>query len=95
MVEDLGSANGSFINDKRVHGSGVLKPGDELRLDTVRFLLLAPGAERQPQNTPQPRGETAATASTTKSSNFLSWVIAVLVVGGVIGVIALRLLGKI
>ena len=42
MVEDLGSANGTWINDKRVH-TGVLKPGEELRLDTVRFILLAPG----------------------------------------------------
>ncbi|MGA8277145.1 MAG: FHA domain-containing protein [Rhodanobacteraceae bacterium] len=37
-VEDLGSANGTYINDKRVQ-SGLLRPGDELRLDTVRFLL--------------------------------------------------------
>lgn len=44
MVEDMGSANGTFINDKRVH-SGVLKPGEELRLDTVRFLLMSPGME--------------------------------------------------
>ena len=44
MVEDLGSANGTWINDKRVH-TGMLKPGEELRLDTVRFILLAPGAQ--------------------------------------------------
>ncbi|HJU40073.1 MAG TPA: FHA domain-containing protein [Tahibacter sp.] len=44
MVEDMGSANGTFINDKRVH-SGVLKAGEELRLDTVRFLLMSPGME--------------------------------------------------
>lgn len=43
-VEDLGSANGTYINDKRVH-HGMLMPGDELRLDTVRFLLVAPGLE--------------------------------------------------
>ncbi len=44
MVEDLGSANGTWINDKRVH-TGMLHPGEELRLDTIRFLLLAPGAQ--------------------------------------------------
>lgn len=43
-VEDLGSANGTFINGQRVQ-NGVLKPGDELRLDTIRFLLVAPGME--------------------------------------------------
>jgi len=49
MVEDLGSANGTFINDKRVQGSELLKPGEELRLDTVRFLLVAPGMDAQQQ----------------------------------------------
>ncbi|HWT16501.1 MAG TPA: FHA domain-containing protein [Patescibacteria group bacterium] len=45
-VEDMGSANGTFINDKRVH-TGNLKPGEELRLDTVRFMLVAPHLEMQ------------------------------------------------
>lgn len=45
-VEDLGSANGTYIAGKRVH-QGTLKPGEELRLDTVRFLLVAPGLEAQ------------------------------------------------
>lgn len=45
-VEDMGSANGTFINDKRVH-TGMLKPGEELRLDTVRFMLVAPHLEMQ------------------------------------------------
>lgn len=40
-VEDLGSANGTFIDDARI-SNGVLLPGSELRLDTVRFLLSAP-----------------------------------------------------
>ena len=44
LVEDLDSANGTFINGKRVH-TGTLHPGEELALDTVRFLLLAPGGE--------------------------------------------------
>lgn len=45
-VEDMGSANGTFINDKRIH-TGKLKPGEELRLDTVRFMLVAPHLEMQ------------------------------------------------
>ncbi|WP_257385935.1 FHA domain-containing protein [Tahibacter caeni] len=54
MVEDMGSANGTFINDKRVH-SGVLKPGEELRLDTVRFLLMSPGMDTaKPTPAPPP-----------------------------------------
>lgn len=43
-VEDLGSANGTFVASKRVH-QGMLRAGEELRLDTVRFLLVAPGME--------------------------------------------------
>lgn len=43
-VEDLGSSNGTYINGQRID-KGVLRPGDELRLDTVRFLLVAPGME--------------------------------------------------
>ena len=43
VVEDLGSANGTFVNDQRIHTGAVLKPGDEVRFDTVRFLLMAPG----------------------------------------------------
>ncbi|HET6545291.1 MAG TPA: FHA domain-containing protein [Rhodanobacteraceae bacterium] len=48
MVEDLGSANGTFINDKRIQ-SGLLKPGDELRLDTVRFLLASSAMDLRQQ----------------------------------------------
>ena len=43
-VRDLGSANGTFINGKRVQ-AGLMRPGEELRLDAIRFLLVAPGAE--------------------------------------------------
>lgn len=44
LVEDLGSSNGTFINGQRVQ-SGVLKNGDELRLDAIRFMLVVPGQE--------------------------------------------------
>jgi pSer/pThr/pTyr-binding forkhead associated (FHA) protein len=54
MVEDLGSANGTFINDKRVH-TALLKPGDELRMDTIRFMLMSPGmADPKPAAAPPP-----------------------------------------
>ncbi|KAA2284806.1 FHA domain-containing protein [Arenimonas fontis] len=43
-VEDLGSSNGTYINNRRVQ-QGFLGPGDELRLDAVRFILVAPGME--------------------------------------------------
>ena len=49
LVEDMNSANGTFINDKRVQ-NGLLKPGEELRLDTVRFMLVAPGMDAKQQS---------------------------------------------
>jgi pSer/pThr/pTyr-binding forkhead associated (FHA) protein len=48
LVEDLDSANGTYIDGRRVE-SGELRPGQELRLDSVRFLLVAPGQARAPQ----------------------------------------------
>jgi len=47
VVEDLASANGTFVNDQRVHAGTLRKPGDELRFDTVRFLLMAPAQDMQ------------------------------------------------
>lgn len=42
-AEDLGSANGTFINGKRVQRAP-LRPGDKLCLDEVCFALLEPAA---------------------------------------------------
>lgn len=44
MVEDLESSNGIWVNDQRMQ-RGLMRPGDELRLDTHRFLVCAPGSE--------------------------------------------------
>jgi len=45
-IHDLGSANGCFINGKRVH-HGHAAPGDEIGFDTQRFRLVAPGQAEQ------------------------------------------------
>lgn len=54
-VEDLGSSNGIWINNRAV-SKGILRPGDELRLDVIRFTLSAPGMEftAAPRPTAQP-----------------------------------------
>ena len=62
MVEDMGSANGTFINDKRVH-TALLKPGEELRLDTVRFMLMSPGMDAPKPTTPAPAPAPVAKSS--------------------------------
>jgi pSer/pThr/pTyr-binding forkhead associated (FHA) protein len=91
MVEDMGSANGTFVNNQRVHAGTLLKPGDELRLDTVRFLLMSPGMDSP---TPVARIEAAAPAPDAKSGSML-WIVAGVVVLGVIVLGVLRYLGKI
>jgi hypothetical protein len=71
QVEDLGSSNGTFINSKRVQ-QGFLKPGDELRLDAVRLILVAPGMEMAQQATRVAAPET--TAPVAASTGMSKWV---------------------
>ena len=84
LVEDMNSANGTFINDKRVQ-NGLLKPGEELRLDTVRFMLVAPGMDARQQATtarvePQKPAQTEASGSGGKVFGIL---IAIIVVAAI------------
>lgn len=54
QLEDLGSTNGTYINDKRVV-RGMAKVGDEIGFDTVRFRLTASNqAEPTPEDVPEP-----------------------------------------
>lgn len=52
LVEDMGSANGTWLNGKRITRAQAVH-GDEIRFDTQRFQLLVPG---QPLQAP-PAGE--------------------------------------
>ncbi len=86
MVEDLGSSNGTYVNDKRITRQ-LMKPGDELRLDTIRFLLLAPGQDMGPSAS-APRVDAApvgpkrraADRAKERSRNKLMWSIVVVAV---------------
>jgi pSer/pThr/pTyr-binding forkhead associated (FHA) protein len=83
LVEDLSSANGTFINDKRVQ-SGMLKPGEELRLDTVRFLLVAPGMDaRQQGSAARAEPAKAAEPAPSGSGKTIGVVIAVVVIAAI------------
>jgi pSer/pThr/pTyr-binding forkhead associated (FHA) protein len=42
MVKDMGSANGTYVNGKKVTQE-TLQKGDELRLDTLSFTVIGPG----------------------------------------------------
>lgn len=78
-VEDLGSSNGTFINGQRVQ-HGLLKPGDELRLDAIRFLLVAPGMEiSAPKTAAAPA---AAQASGSKLPMIIGAVVALAAIAG-------------
>lgn len=60
QIEDLGSTNGSYINDKRVL-RGEAKAGDEIGFDTLRFRLvssepLEARAEQPPVRSGESRG---------------------------------------
>ncbi|MDQ3057676.1 MAG: FHA domain-containing protein, partial [Pseudomonadota bacterium] len=51
-IQDLDSANGCFINGKRVR-DGYAVPGDEIGFDTQRFRLVAPGQAEQVHAVPR------------------------------------------
>jgi len=42
VVEDLGSANGTFLNQNEVHGPVTLDPGDELVIGVTVILVRSP-----------------------------------------------------
>jgi pSer/pThr/pTyr-binding forkhead associated (FHA) protein len=92
LVEDLGSANGTFINDKRVQ-NGLLKPGEELRLDTVRFMLVAPGMDAKQQGTAATARAEAPKAAAQGSSGKTIGIVAAIVVIAVVAIAALRYFG--
>ncbi|HET9189707.1 MAG TPA: FHA domain-containing protein [Rudaea sp.] len=92
MVEDMGSANGTFVNNQRVHGSTLMRHGDELRLDTVRFMLMSPAAEAA--SAAQRPAEPVAAVAPPKSGKGI-WIVVALIVLVAIATAVLHHLGKI
>ncbi len=91
VVEDLGSANGTFINDKRVLKPTLLNTGDEVRFDTVRFLLMSTAQEVQ---LAAAGGATAAPRVAPRSAGLL-WLVATIAVLAAIALGVLGYLGRI
>lgn len=80
-VEDMGSSNGTFVNGKRVRREKI-ESGDELKLDTVRFLVQSPGQEGSKKR-PTPvsdRTPTRESEAVGKKSSGVVWAIVVTVV---------------
>ena len=46
LVEDLGSSNGTFVNDRRITGPRLLHPGDRVRVGTTTIELLGDTASQ-------------------------------------------------
>jgi pSer/pThr/pTyr-binding forkhead associated (FHA) protein len=46
-VEDLGSTNGTFVNDRKVEGKTALEPEDTLRVGRVAFLVIKANSDRE------------------------------------------------
>lgn len=90
-VEDLGSSNGTYVNDKRVENA-MLKVGDELRLDTLRFQVAAPGMDAPAASAPAGSAAAAKPARPAPAQPAWVWM---LVGVGVVAVLAaaLRWLG--
>jgi hypothetical protein len=44
VLEDLDSTNGTFVNEQRISGPMVLKPGDEIRIANATFEFVDPEA---------------------------------------------------
>lgn len=83
LVEDMNSANGTFINDKRIQ-NGVMKPGEELRLDTVRFMLVAPGMDARQQATARAEpAKPVAPAAESSGGKVFGIIIAIIVVAAI------------
>jgi pSer/pThr/pTyr-binding forkhead associated (FHA) protein len=70
-VEDMGSTNGTFINDQRIE-RGLAVGGDEVRFDRLRFLLEV----RTPNEEPTTRIDPIRVRSV-KSHGGLWWALAV------------------
>jgi pSer/pThr/pTyr-binding forkhead associated (FHA) protein len=54
VLEDLGSTNGTFVDDQRLTGSHALQPGDAIGLGTAVTLTLRKVAREAPRQPEQP-----------------------------------------
>lgn len=85
-VEDLGSSNGTYVNGEKVDKS-IVKIGDEIKLDNIRFLVQSPEMKTQSPSdksaglqdktiTPNPKGAVKTSSGSAK------WLITIIVLLG-------------
>lgn len=71
-VKDLGSANGTFVNDRQVHQTDIV-PGDRLRLDVYSFRVFGPGMPLPKSATAVHRAISEADVAKAVSSGDKQW----------------------
>ena len=49
-IQDLESANGVYVNNRKIVGKAPIKPGDSIQLGQTRFLVLQSSAEISDRN---------------------------------------------
>jgi pSer/pThr/pTyr-binding forkhead associated (FHA) protein len=53
QIEDLGSANGTFVNDQRISGAVILRSGDKVRFDVEEYEYRVVGDKTTQDNSQQ------------------------------------------
>jgi predicted component of type VI protein secretion system len=74
MVRDLGSLNGTFVNNQRIEGDAPLQPGQLLTVGTVTFRAMyeAGSGDSAPPTTPAPRMKPASPSNETDTDGTLT-----------------------
>lgn len=74
-IRDLGSANGSFVNDNRIEANQPVRlvPGDRLRFDVYSFQVVGPGMTTGSTRLRQPLSETQPINRKPVSSDPKAW----------------------
>ena len=89
-MKDLGSSNGTYVNGDKIEEAH-LNVGDEVKLDTLRFLIQTPGmpepaSKEASQKNTAPHGNAAASVEGDESggSNAIKWLVTLGVLGGAV-----------
>ena len=62
FVDDSGSTNGTFVNERQIHGEAELKNGDELRIESLLFRVRLEGSTGSGEATAMPQSNQPAVA---------------------------------
>ncbi len=91
-VKDLGSSNGTYVNGDKIEEAH-LNVGDEVKLDTLRFLIQTPGmpepaSKEASQKNTSPHGNAASSVQGEEAggSNAIKWLVTLGVLGGAVAV---------